>query len=309
MGPVAMTDLVQGGLGFVLWLQSFSSPALDALFQLVNQLQTEEFFLVALVFIYWCLDKRQGVTFALFFLSIDYVARLLKGITAVARPYQMDPHVRNLDPQVDSSFPSAGTLDSTTFWGYWAVRLRRPAFWTLAGGIIATIALARMYLGAHYPGDVAGGFLIGAGVLALVLGLNMPRRIAALPRPTQAVLAVAWPVVLALAFLREETAPSLGALLGIATGYLAEETWVRFETRAPWWRQALKFILGLAVALALRFGLKAVLPPDVVWSMVRYAIMGFWMGAGAPWLYVAVGLAGRTPPTSVARGPEGKTRV
>lgn len=46
----------------------------------------------------------------------------------------------------------------------------------------------------------------------------------------------------------------LGATLGIALAWWLDRQYVRFETKAIWWVQAIKFIVGLALVVALKAG-------------------------------------------------------
>ncbi len=287
-----MNDLLQFQIGFTLWLQSIS-PALDSVFKAINFLQTEEFFLLALPIVWWCIDKRIGASLAILFLSSDYFVRLLKGLTALPRPYQLDPRVRPLDPQTDTSFPSAGTMATLVFWGYLATQFRRRALWVWAIIAIVLVALARVYLGAHYPTDVIASIIIGAIILALVLSGNVIERIVSAPRTAQWIAAVAVPIVLAAIYLSAETAVGLGAMLGFGVGLLLEDQFVRFDPRGVWWKQILKLALGLAIALGLRLAIKPLLPVGNLSDMVRYAVIGLWLGAGAPWAFVLARLANR----------------
>lgn len=68
------------------------------------------------------------------------------------------------------SFPSGHALFSFCFYGVLAgllaARIKslpaRICIWTTAGILIAAIGLSRIYLGVHYPTDVAGGYLAAA---------------------------------------------------------------------------------------------------------------------------------------------------
>ena len=287
-----MNDLLQFQIGITLWLQSIS-PALDSVFKAINFLQTEEFFLLALPIVWWCIDKRIGASLAILFLSSDYLVRFIKGLIALPRPYQVDPRVRPLDPQTDTSFPSAGTMATVIFWGYLAPQFRRRALWVWTILAIVLVALARVYLGAHYPTDVLASVVIGAIILAVVNGGSLVERIASAPRAAQWIAAIGAPIVLAVIYLNAETAVGLGALLGFGVGVLLEAQFVCFDPRGAWWRQLLKLVIGLAIALGLRLAIKPLLPPGNVSDMARYAVIGVWLGVGAPWVFVRTKLATR----------------
>ncbi len=290
-----MNDLVQWGIAVILSVQSIN-PALDPFFKTINFLQTEEFFLIALPVVWWCLDKRVGASLVIVFLFSDFGVRLLKGITNVPRPYDLEPRIRNLDIQPDLSFPSAGAMDTLIFWGYLALRFRKRALWL--GAIIAIILLGftRVYLGVHYPTDVIGSLLIGMMIIAVLVKAEIVERVVATPRLGLWVLAIGFPIVLALIRLNPETAVTLGAMLGFNIGLLIESQSVHFVPHTQWWKQIVKILIGLAVGLVIRLALKPLLPADDLFTFMRYAVIGLWMGVGAPWLFVLARLAGREKP-------------
>jgi membrane-associated phospholipid phosphatase len=288
-----LTELNSLGIAFILWVQSLYPP-LDSFFKTINFLQTEEFFLLALPIVWWCIDKRIGASLAVLFLLSDYSVRLLKGITNVTRPYDAQPRIRNLDPQADPSFPSAGAMDTTIFWVYLAALLRSRIMWILAVVLVVVMAFTRVYLGAHYPTDVVASVILGAAIIAVAVGGRVADLIAASPRAAQWVLAVAVPLALAWIRLNTETAVTLGALLGFGIGLILEAQWIRFEPRNSMAKQVAKVLIGLIVGLGIRFALKPLLPPGDLFTMVRYAIIGLWMGVGAPWAFVALRLADST---------------
>ena len=105
----------------------------------------------------------------------------LKLIFHRARPNQQ---LAYLLPQPSSlSFPSghamgsAGVLGSLIVIAY-ALRWARSLRWivtALGVSAIGAIGASRIYLGAHYPSDVLGGFLAAAAWLAAVTGWFYPR--------------------------------------------------------------------------------------------------------------------------------------
>ena len=69
----------------------------------------------------------------------------------------------------------------------------------------------------------------------------------------------------------------LGCMVGIAVVYPVEKRCVNFSTKARWWAQILKVVLGLAVVLLVKEGLRA--PLDWLFAgrmaarMVRYFLV------------------------------------
>lgn len=91
-----------------------------------------------------------------------------------------------------SSFPSGHSASAAAFACAVAVENRPAGF--LLGGVAGLVGLSRIVTGAHYPGDVLGGFVLGAGVAVLgaqltppvddhAIVLERPRRSAQPPRP------------------------------------------------------------------------------------------------------------------------------
>jgi len=83
----------------------------------------------------------------------------------------------NVSEPTTYSFPSGHALFSTSFYGalgYVSAQLakhrrQRSFIWLAAIASIAAICLSRVYLGVHYPTDVAGGVLIACSWMNAVL--------------------------------------------------------------------------------------------------------------------------------------------
>jgi membrane-associated phospholipid phosphatase len=290
-----MDNVLDWGVGIVLWLQQLS-PTLDVPFRVITFLGGEEFFLLLLPFLFWCLDRTAGTRlFYLFFLSV-YVGALTKVLFNQPRPFEYDSRVRQLFVTIGNGFPSIHALAVVTIWGYLLVLVRHSWVWVAIAALMALIPLSRLYLGLHFPVDLLGGFVVGVVLLPLYLLLE-PRITTWLAMRDPALrlgIALGLPVLLLLALPeREEIGINTTALLaGISVGLVLEAQHVHLAVEG-WERHILRFLPGIVGLFVLRFGLKAVFAgwgPEAVFRFVRYAMMGLWLGVGAPWFFVKLGL-------------------
>lgn len=91
------------------------------------------------------------------------IGQLIGGAIDRARPYNAMSGIHLLvDKTTDFSFPS----DHATVAGAVAVGLlfTNRRWGTIAGVLAAVMAFTRVYVGAHYPGDVLAGLALGAVV-------------------------------------------------------------------------------------------------------------------------------------------------
>jgi len=96
----------------------------------------------------------------------------LKAIVARVRPLHALAGVRGLfDAPTDFSFPSGHAAGSFAFAAFVATvllvapRARAAPFIAMGLFVLAAgVAISRVYLGVHFPGDVAAGALVGIGV-------------------------------------------------------------------------------------------------------------------------------------------------
>lgn len=117
-------------------------------------------------------------------LVVAVVVFAIKAGVGRTRPYLSLPHVHALymifQPPTDHSFPSghaAGSFSTSTFLVFrWPAQL---GVWSRVGlfALATAIGLSRIYLGVHYPSDVASGALLGFAFGA-AFGLGFRRRAA-----------------------------------------------------------------------------------------------------------------------------------
>ena len=302
-----LQSLVPWGIEVILWVQSFSNPLLDAIFAMITVLGNEEFYLLLLPLIYWCVDRRIGVGLAYVSLLSAWLNDVVKYLFKIPRPEAFDSRIRVLDRETNPSFPSGHAQGTMVNWGYLAYRLRSTILWVVTILVILGVGLSRIVLGVHFPQDVIGGWLIGLVVLVVYIWAEQPvaRWVAAQKRSVQVVLAIGVPVL--LIFLHpadlEDLYPASGAitpmsaLAGIGLGVIMERDRVRFRADGVWWRRVLRFLLGLVIVAIFYAGPRFLLPENMAYGLeavlrfVRYAFVGWVMAFVAPWLFVKLGLA------------------
>jgi len=191
-----LASLIPWGTGAILWVQSLRHPFFDALFLAATFLGEEEFFLIFLPFIYWCLNKQVGVGLTYISVFSHYLNSVVKMAFGLPRP--SDPRLALLRTETSPSFPSGHAQSAVVNWGYLVTRFHYKVFRIVAVVLILLIAFSRIYVGVHFPQDIVGGLLIGLLLLVAynrVVGTIEKRRFD-LPLPMKLTLSVVIPLAL-----------------------------------------------------------------------------------------------------------------
>lgn len=291
-----MQPLMDWGIELILWLQQFR-PALDFPFRAFTFVGDELFFLLFLPLVYWCLDRRLGARVTLLFLISAYVNAAAKELFDQPRPAIYNPRVwAYSDVGGSGGLPSGHTQNTLAVWGYLAAKVRRTWMWIVAGLLIVLVPLSRLYLGVHFPHDLFGGYVIGALLLFAYVwwGERVEQWLARQSLGAQLALVAALSIPLMLIFLTEDGVTGGATLLGMGIGFVIQARWIGFEVDGVLWRRVARYALGAAVMVGLWAGLRAAfsgLEPALLFRFIRYTLMGLWGGAGAPWVFVKLGLA------------------
>jgi membrane-associated phospholipid phosphatase len=312
---------VETDLNFA-WQQS--GPVLAMVMHAVSFLGSEDFFLLLVPFIFWCVDSGFGARLLFLVVTSDFVNGLLKWTFHLPRPYWVDPRVKALESEISYGLPSGHTQSATAGWGYLAVRINRWWMWLLSAVVISGVALARVYLGMHFVGDVVGGLI--AGLLVLIAFVLIEPRVTRwiAPKPLGFQIAAAFLASLAMIAIMLLARTAIGGItdpigwaqlggsidprrldtpitdaaivFGAGAGLALLKRSGGFNARGPWRKRLARLALGLIVLVILRFGLGAIFPREpelagAVFRYARYVSMVLWATWLAPWIFVKLRLA------------------
>jgi hypothetical protein len=184
------------------------------------------------------------------------------------------------------------------------------------------IGFSRLYFGVHFVHDVLAGWVIGyvllflftkfwdpvaawlgsktlaqqialaflLSLLMIVVGILTTSRLDGYVFPAEwadnALRAGPLPDPVSV----EDTFTSTGSFFGLAAGAAWISSRGGFQTAGPVEKRALRYVIGLLGILILWFGLGQVFPDGetvipLILRYTRYSLVGFWITAGAPWLF------------------------
>ena len=100
-----------------------------------------------------------------------------------------------------------------------------------------------------------------------------------------------------------DTIAAMAVLLGFGVGLALCQQYIPFTVKGNWLQRLLRYLVGVVILLAIYLGLSAVFPGEgenlyVPLRFLRYALLGFWITFGAPWMFTRVRLADIRPRTA-----------
>lgn len=275
-------------------LEGIRSPFLDTVIGLITRLGEETIGVAILCAIFWCISKRAGYTIGVVFFLSGLAVQGMKVIFRVERPWEIDPGFRPVEAAkleaTGYSFPSGHTQSATALFGTLGAVIKQKPVKALCFLITVIVAFSRLYLGVHTPQDVIASLAIAYLFVLLVVVFRKDEQIdvkrEAIISAAMAVFAIAVVVIAAVLYsngtIEEEyisdCLKAAGAGIGFAVGMFIERVYIGFsvKTKSLIW-QIVKYVIGIAIVLALKEGLKLLIGTGFVANALRYFVLISWI--------------------------------
>lgn len=322
-----MDFLIPFGVNWIIAIQSLGAW-LEVPMKFFSFLGTENFFLLILPLIYWCIDANLGIRVGFILLTSNFVNEIFKLMFAGPRPYWVSAKVIPFSAESSFGVPSGHAQNAVGVWGMIASGVRKRWAWGVAIALAFFIGFSRWYLGVHFPHDVFLGWLLGGillwafmqfwnpveawlkqqalgsqifiafivSLIVIVLGAVSVGRLDGYTFPAEwrdnALRAGSLPAPVSI----ESFITSAGTLFGLAAGVAWLAARGGYQASGPVEKRALRFVVGLIGVMILWRGLALFLPDNAdlisyIFRYLRYTLVGFWVSGGAPWLFFRFKLA------------------
>ena len=274
-------------MAFLSWLEGLRLPFVTEFMLLITHLGEETAFLLIALVLFWCINKRLGY----YILSVGFIGTIanqfLKMSFRVPRPWVLDPNFTAVEAAkaeaTGFSFPSGHTQSSVGTFGGIAFHAQYRWVRILCICFAILVPFSRMYLGVHTPQDVLVSVMIALllilAVYPFVFGDGKHRMKVLLSG--MILLSVGYLLFVhlypfpadvdqtRLASGVESGYTLFGCMMGLIVVYFVDKKWLNFQVKAKWWVQIIKVVLGVALVLAVKSGLKAPLNMQISILMLQ----------------------------------------
>jgi membrane-associated phospholipid phosphatase len=326
-----MQTLIDYGIAVIIALQSMGDWLITPM-RFFSYLGNEEFFLLVLPIVYWCIDSSLGLRVGMILVTSNMVNYVGKVLLIGPRPYWVSSHVHALwTSETTFGIPSGHAQNSASIWGMFAVYTKRRWVWITAIALIFLIGFSRIYLAAHFPHDVILGWILGALVLWAFTRFWEPVSAWLLTKTLVHQIFIAFAVSfifvvigLGVATLRSNyqipqtwmdnamlanadvPAPldandiftSAGTFFGLGMGAAWIMSFGGYQASGPIQKRVVCYLIGLIGVLIFWMGLGEVFPRGdgfIFYTLryIRYMLVGWWVTGGAPWVFMRFKLVER----------------
>ncbi len=319
-----MIDFLLPQIHINLFFQSLSEW-LIALMQTITHLGDENFYMLLMPLLYWCIDSTIGLRLGAMLIISNCAINGVKMALRMPRPYWIDPGVRAYVHETSFGAPSGHSANAASLWGILAVSIRKTWFSILMIVLILLIGISRLFMGVHFMVDVVGGWLLGICLLLLFVRFEKPvtawfnrlvlrqqiiviifsSMLLILPVLIIPWIYSSWQIPLewqvnAVQPISPFNQEGSFSVAGVWVGFLSGYAWHRkrfgaLKTKGTIWQRALRYLIGLIGLVIFWKGLGLIFPGGsdaigLLMRYLRYAIVGFWIAGLAPLVFARLKL-------------------
>ncbi|KAF0110961.1 MAG: PAP2 superfamily protein [Chloroflexi bacterium] len=298
-------------------------------FKAFTYLGNEEFYILIMPAIYWCVSSIIGVRTGIMLVISGGLNTCLKFLFHSPRPFWIDTRVKAIISETSFGLPSGHAQNAASIWGTLAASTKKKWVTILLLIVILFIGLSRIYLGVHFTRDVLAGWLVG-GLIVWIYFL-LEKRVAKWLAPKKLGIQILYVLLFSASIillgllskaasanwvmpsLWSETALQTGGeipdpfnieglvtLAGVAFGFLSGFAWWVKKygvliIEGSFSKRFLRYFVGIVGVIIFYLGLKMIFPEDplllgIILRFTRYGMIGLWVSALAPALFVKLGI-------------------
>lgn len=307
-----------------LFFQSFGDWLIQPL-HLITMLGDEEFYLLAMPALYWCIDSRLGIRIGMMLMVSNTLGTSLKFLFHTPRPFWVSEAIIPVVEESSFGMPSGHALNAMALWGYAAVKIPKKWIKILFWVLVFLIGFSRIVMGVHFINDMLLGWI--AGAVLLVLFVHFEKKYGTILKNWPVRKKITWIMISTLGmvllpllikglnssyqvpaayletirfhfpqfefnpFSVEGMFTVAGTWMGLLFGVLLlDKQRIQFDARGSLQQKSLRYIVGVIGVLALYLGLKMIFPDGesfvaLFFRFIRYTLIGGWVAFGAPLLF------------------------
>lgn len=232
---------------------------LTSFFETVTMLGEETLLVLFMTVIYFVFDKKLAQR--VFFITVASLSvnGIIKNFVKLPRPWiSGDITCVRPDTATGYSFPSGHTQNVTTWSAAFAIKLKKSWMYILSSVFSLLVAFSRLYLGAHYPSDIAAGLVLG--ILIAFAGSVLYEKTENKNLLYGIVTLLFTPFAILFLCDADLQYADFYKLYGLFSGFflavMFEEKYVGLDCNQNVWKKILRVVVGITVALAIKEGLK-----------------------------------------------------
>jgi membrane-associated phospholipid phosphatase len=325
-----MEYLYDFGINFIQFLQGLGDWLIPPM-KFFTNLGVEEFYLLVIPILYWCIDTTAGIRTAIMLMISTSIYNYIKWLFHEPRPYWVSSKITAHLAESSFGLPSGHAQNSVTIWGIIAHSFKKNWGWVIAAILMFFIGISRLVLGLHFPQDTILGWLLGIILLFGFIKLE-PRVVNWLKKRSISqriltffllsmmiiligyfilvplkdwTLPVQWADNITIAFPGEELINPLalssqvtlgGVFFGLTFGYTVLFAGAGFDPKGIYWKRILRYFVGLIGIVIIWYGLDLVFPDGenlvpLIFRYIRYFLVGLWVTYLGPLLFIRLRLA------------------